>query len=77
MRYRGSGKGALELNNARIDADYKEPAGGFRPVQVTYVWTEGGVEKRDVHVAKSPEESYTIKCDATPVMKSLILELAE
>ena len=77
VRYRGSGKGTLALNNARIDADYKEPAGGFRPVQVTYVWTEDGVEKRDVHVATSPEESYTIKCDAAPLMKSLILELAK
>ena len=42
------------MTNARIDADYKEPAGGFRPVQVTYVWEEGGLEKKDVHVATEP-----------------------
>ena len=29
VRYRGLGKGTLVLNNARIDADYKEPAGGL------------------------------------------------
>ena len=77
VRYRGTGVNTIALCNARIDADYKEPAGGFRPVQVTYVWEEGGLEKRDSHVAKSPDETYVIKCEATPVMKSLILELAK
>jgi hypothetical protein len=61
----------------RIDADYKEPHGGFRPVRVTYLWEEGGLEKQDVHVAKKPDETYQITCESTPVMKSLILELAE
>jgi len=61
----------------RIDADYAEPAGGFRPVKITYVWDEAGVEKRDVHIARSPKDTYTIKCAAAPLMKSLILELAE
>ena len=61
--------------NARIDADYREPAGGFVPVQVTYVWDEGGVERKDVHVANKPEETYAITCDSTPLMKSLIVEL--
>ena len=61
----------------RIDADYKEPAGGFAPVKVTYVWEEGGAEKRDVHIATSPRETYKITCAAKPTMKSLIVELAE
>jgi len=61
----------------RVDADYAEPAGGFRPVKITYVWDEAGAEKRDVHVAKSPNDTYTIKCDGAPLMKSIILELAE
>ncbi|HRT97128.1 MAG TPA: hypothetical protein P5532_22140 [Planctomycetota bacterium] len=61
----------------RIDADYAAPAAGFRPVKITYVWTEGGAEKRDVHVAKSPKDTYTIQCAAAPIMKSIVLELAE
>ena len=77
VRYRGEGRNTLVMTNARIDADYKEPAGGFRPVRVTYTWEEGGLEKKDVHVAGSPEETYTITCESAPVMKSLVLELAE
>ncbi len=75
VRYRGTGRNTLVMCNARIDADYQEPAGGFRPVQVTYVWEEGGLEKKDVHVARGPEESYTITCESAPLMKSLIVEL--
>jgi len=77
VRYRAVGNSTKSLCNARIDADYKEPAGGVSPVQVTYLWQEGGVEKKDVHVAKTAEETYTITCGATPVMKSMILELAQ
>ena len=75
VRYRGTGRNTLAMCNARIDADYREPAGGFRPVRVTYVWEEGGLEKKDVHVARGPEESYTITCDSAPLMRSLIVEL--
>jgi hypothetical protein len=77
VRYRAVGRNTLALCNARVDADYREPAGGFRPVQVTYIWEEGGLEKKDVHVAKSPAESYSITCESTPVMKSLVVELAK
>jgi hypothetical protein len=77
VRYRGAGVNTIVLANARIDADYKEPAGGFAPVQVTYVWEEGGIEKKDVHVATKPSETYKIKCDSKPVMKSIIVELAK
>jgi hypothetical protein len=61
----------------RVDADYKEPNGGFRPVKITYVWDENGQEKRDVKVADKPEVNYTINCAAKPAMKSIVLELAE
>ena len=68
----------------RIDADYAQRApgagdgsGGFRPVKITYVWEEGGAKKRDVRVAMSPNETYTITCEKPPLMKSIILELAE
>ena len=77
VRYHALGRNTLALTNARIDADYKQPAGGSRPVHVTYVWEEGGLEKQDVHVAKTAAESYTITCESTPVMKSLVLELAK
>ena len=77
VRYAGTGKGNTNLMSFRIDADYTEPHGGFRPVKVTYIWTEDGAEKRDVHVAKTPNETYTIMCAKKPVMKSLIVELAE
>ncbi|MBI3831897.1 MAG: hypothetical protein HY291_20410 [Planctomycetes bacterium] len=59
----------------RIDADYKEPNGGFRPVKITYVWDEGGQKKEDVHVVKKASESYTIKIAGKPLMKSVVLEV--
>ncbi|HUW56108.1 MAG TPA: hypothetical protein VMZ92_05695 [Planctomycetota bacterium] len=65
------------LFDVRMDADYVEPNGGFRPVKVTYVWEEDGEEKRDVHVAKQPKDVYKITCAKQPLMKSLIVELAE
>ena len=77
VRFVGSQRTVAMFFNLRIDADYKEPLGGFRPVKVTYVWDEGGAEKRDVHVAKSPQETYDITCAAKPTMKSFIVELAE
>jgi hypothetical protein len=77
VRFRAVGDNSKVMCNARIDADYKEPAGGFAPVQVTYLWQEGGVDKKDVHVARSPDETYTIKCETAPLLKSIILELAK
>ena len=46
-------------------------------MKITYVWEEGGAEKRDVHVAQKPDEAYKITCQAQPLMKSIVLELAE
>jgi len=63
--------------NARIDADYTEPLGGFRPIKITYVWSENDAEKRHSHVAQQPAETYEITCGASPLMKSLIVELAD
>ena len=76
VRYAGTQVNTAAVLNFRIDADYTEPLGGFRPVKVTYVWDEGGVERRDEHIAAKPTESYTIQCAAKPVMKSLAVELA-
>ena len=77
VRYSGTSRNATGLLNFRIDADYREPQGGFRPVQVTYRWEEEGQPKRHVHVARTPQDRYTIPCAARPVMEAIVLELAE
>lgn len=77
IRLAGTRANTAMLFNVRIDADYAQPHGGMAPVKVTYVWQENGVEKRDVHVAKEPKETWTIHCAAKPLMRSLIVELAE
>jgi hypothetical protein len=76
VRFAGTQRNTTALFGYRIDADYREPHGGFTPVKVTYVWEEGGVEKRDVHIARKPEETYAISCKEKPVMKSIVVELA-
>ena len=77
VRWVGTQRNTTCLFLLRIDADYRQPYGGFEPVKVTYVWDEGGVEKRDVHVARSPQEAYKITCAGKPLMKSIVLELAD
>ncbi len=77
VRWVGTQRNTTCLFLLRIDADYAQPQGGFRPVKVTYVWEEGGLEKKDVHVARSPQETYKITCKGKPAMKSIVLELAE
>jgi hypothetical protein len=77
VRLSGRQRNTTGILDLRIDADYREPHGGFRPVQVTYVWTENGVEKTDVHIAKSPKDTYTIQCGPKPVMKSYTVELTD
>jgi hypothetical protein len=77
VRWLGTQRNTTCLFLVRIDADYRQPHDGFRPVKVTYVWDEDGRERKDVHVARSPEETYKITCASKPVMKSIILELAE
>ena len=77
VRWVGKVRNTTALFTVRIDADYKQPAGGFAPVQVTYLWEEGGIEKKDVHVAKTPADTWKIRCDGKPTMKSIVLELAK
>ena len=45
-------------------------------MKITYQWKENGADKEDVHVAVQPAETYTIRCQAKPEMKSIVLELA-
>ncbi len=35
----------------RINTDYRQPHGGFRPVKVTYRWKENDQPKEHVYVA--------------------------
>jgi hypothetical protein len=77
VRYSGTSRNATGFLNFRIDADYKEPAGGFRPVKVTYRWDEEGKSKEQIFVAKKAEETWTVTCAAKPVMKSIVMELAD
>src|SRR5205823_5516383 len=77
VRYAGTSRNATGLLNFRIDADYREPFGGFRPVRVTYTWEEDGRARQHVHLARQPQETYAITCAARPVMKAITLELAE
>jgi hypothetical protein len=76
IRWSGTQRNTTCLFSVRIDADYRQPHGGFRPVKVTYVWEEGGLEKKDIHIAAQPSETYKIACQSTPTMKSIVLELA-
>ena len=77
VRYAATQCTVAMIFDLRIDADYAEPHGGFRPVKVTYTWEEAGQLKQNVHVATKADESYTITCGAKPLMKSLVVELPE
>jgi hypothetical protein len=77
VRYSGTRENTTCLFGFRIDADYREPQGGFAPIKVTYVWQEDGADKRHVHIARQPEETYSITCKTRPLMKSLIVERAQ
>ena len=77
LRLNGYQKNTACIFNLRVDADYAEPHGGFRPVKITYLWEENGSTKQDIHIAKSPQETYAITCTTAPLMKSIVLELAE
>ena len=77
VRLAGVQKNTACIFDLRIDVDYKEPCGGFRPVKVTYVWEEDGKPKTDEHVCRKAEESWTIKCGPKTVAKSYSVELAK
>ncbi len=74
VRFSGVERNTTLILDLRIDADYKEPRGGFAPVKVTYRWEENGQVHQDIHVSAKPDESYEIQCAGKPVMKSIVLE---
>ncbi|MGB7157007.1 MAG: hypothetical protein WBD40_03005 [Tepidisphaeraceae bacterium] len=61
----------------RIDADYAEPAGGFKPVRITYAWNESGQAKTHEHIARTASETYAITCGPGTIVKSFAMELAD
>jgi hypothetical protein len=77
VRYAGTSRNATGILNFRIDADYREPFGGFRPVRVIYTWQENGQAKQHIHIAQKAHETYTIRCAVQPVMKAVVVELVE
>lgn len=77
LRFDGQCFNTTMMFGLRIDADYRQPHGGFRPVKITYLWDEAGQEKRDEHIAVQPEETYTISCGPKTVVKSFAVELAK
>jgi hypothetical protein len=76
VRLVGEQWNATRIKNLRVDADFREPQGGFRPVRITYVWDEAGTERRHSHVAATPQDTYQIQVGKRFRMKSLVLELA-
>lgn len=76
VRFAGTQRNTCVLFDERISADYKEPHGGFAPVKITYTWEEAGQLKQDVHVARTANEIYSIRCTDKPIMKAVVLELA-
>lgn len=77
VRWSGQQRNTTCLFSFSINADYRQPGGGFRPVRISYRWNEAGVEKEHIHIAQRPTETYQIECSAVPTMKSIVLELAE
>jgi hypothetical protein len=77
VRFSGSQRNTVCMFDLRIDADYREPNGGFRPVKVTYVWEEDGQTKTDEHVCKTPKDAWTIKCGPKTVSRSYTVEWAK
>jgi hypothetical protein len=76
VRLAGKQNNTTLVFDLRIDADYKEPTGGFRPVKIGYNWDENGTMKSDTHIAKGENETYAIKCGAHAAVKSFTMELA-
>ena len=77
VRFIGKQASAALIFDLRIDADYKEPAGGFKPTKITYTWDEAGQTKTDVHLVKTATETYPIKCGPNATVKSFAMELID
>ena len=76
LRFSGRTVNTTMLFGLRIDADYRQPHGGFRPVKITYVWEENGQSRSDEHVAITPQDRYMIRCGPKTMVRSFAVELA-
>jgi hypothetical protein len=65
------------LFDLQICTDYKEPAGAFQPVKITYTWDESGQTKTAEHIAKTPQDAFNITCGPRAVVKSFAMQLSE
>lgn len=77
VKLAGTQSNTTAMFDFRIDADYAEPHGGFQPLQIAYVWTEGGSEKQHTQVIRKPSDTYTINCGPGAVVKSYSVEWAK
>jgi hypothetical protein len=76
IKFAGVQRNTACIFDLRMDVDYKEPQGGFRPVKVSYVWDEGGQTRQDEHICKTPQETWNIQCGPKTVAKTVTVELA-
>jgi hypothetical protein len=69
--------GAWHMLDASLVNYFRKPDGTIAGVEeIVAAVKEWLVEKRDVHLATAPEETYRITCAGAPAMRSLALELA-
>jgi hypothetical protein len=77
VKISGTQRNTAVLWDFAINADYKEPAGAFKPVKITYTWEESGQAKTFEHIAKTPQDAFDITCGPKTVAKSFAMQLAE
>ncbi len=74
VRFVGTQKNTASIFDLRIDADYREPHGGFTPIRIIYHWEEAGQPKQHVQIVDRPQQTYTITCGPDTLVKSYTLE---
>ena len=62
-----------------LSAQTAAPVGGVSDIKspITYLWEEDGVEKNDMHIARSSIDTHWITCASKPSMKSNTRQWAE
>ena len=69
VKFAGTQRNTTCIFDLRIDVDYKEPAGGFRPVKVTYTWEEGIPVAVPAAAPAAPAAGAATKPGAKPAAK--------
>jgi hypothetical protein len=75
VRFELSGRNTAGVFNFRLDADYRDPAAGFRPFVVTHRWREGGAEKRHEQRVERLPADWTITTAGEPETVSVAVEM--